>query len=334
VNDPSRRRVVVVSLLVTLLAMDLTIRSDRFLSLVPDHPIAVVHRKAQWLREQPAAEALIVGDSTAQRGIDVAAFERGSGMSARGAGMTAGTAIVERAMVADLPWQPRLIVYGMCEILLSDTFAAEPHELEVATLSESLALTDVGTALLGQAWTTFRRRSLLEPLADRPFAAPTAPPGLRFGGPSGTVTEDSLGSLPVDGPSFASLTPDERTSAAASAWSIWTQGKAMRRGARFAAADGLAESWQKQGVSVVYLQMPESSEMRDYFARRDPSDFASRAIDAIVALHGGRRLDCRTALPDDAFYDVHHVRAGPLRDRFSELLGGAVAHGSASCDLH
>jgi hypothetical protein len=67
VSDPSRRRVVIVSFLVALLAIDLTIRSDRFLSLLPDHPIAVLHRKAQWVRGQPAVEALLVALHGGQR---------------------------------------------------------------------------------------------------------------------------------------------------------------------------------------------------------------------------------------------------------------------------
>jgi hypothetical protein len=205
----------------------------------------------------------------------------------------------------------------MSPLLLSDGWPAEEHEREVASLGERVALLGLGPGLLESLWVTYRRRTLLRAAI---IAAARGARRPRF-------VEDELGSLPMVRPPLI-----DSTSAAEALFALWSTGGAPRAGARADALLPLAERWRKEGSEVVYLLMPISSALRQALRARGLWDFATERLDPIVAAHGGRVLDCRAAVADDAFYDGDHLREGPARSAFSRRLGALIASGATSCD--
>jgi hypothetical protein len=77
--------------------------------------------------------------------------------------------------------------------------------------------------------------------------------------------------------------------------------------------------------------MPAASHIREQMKEAGVSDFQAELLKHVVSAWGGRILDCRAVLPDEAFYDADHLKVGALRSAFSTALGEAVARGMRTC---
>jgi hypothetical protein len=301
--------ILIVEALVRLLPPDaLPVRSIQNITL----------RKAAWLAKQSAPDVLFVGDSTGHRGIDVVAFSAKSGLSALNASITSGSPIIVRSMLEDVSWEPKRVVFTLSPMLLSDGWQAEPHEIEAMRFEERYTLIGAGPAVLSTAWATYRRRYLIKP-SLKELLVGSALADVRDFGPRVGV-EDAFGSVAVK-------QKKENFEDAAEKWASWTTAPPAL-GVRYAALETLAAKWKEHGIAVTYVLMPVHSTLRAVGEKDlEGWGFTSRAIEKL----GGALLDCRAAVPDEAFYDSDHMQAGEQRADFARTLAVALSGQSDAC---
>ena len=293
-----------------VLLVEVLARSSFFVDRPVPLALTGMHHKAAWLDAQPPADILIVGDSTANRGIDARLFGEVAGQRTLNASYTSGSSIVMRFMLTGLAKPPKVIVFGEFPLGLSDDWPAAPHEVDAATWRERTTLIEPGEALLGTFWASYRRRTAISEWLAAHWRGPLA---------EREIPDDAWGGRAIETP------PKLSPSLAEDLWRLWAIGEPPRLEARFEAMQSLAAQWEAQGTRVVYVLMPMASALRDVAAQhsrqpRLPLDSLHRIADP----HDSVVLDARSAVPDDGFYDVDHLRKGPWRDAFTRRLAEAV----------
>lgn len=315
----TRRSLVLLGFLGTILIVEALVRFLPAEALPVSSIQNITLRKASWLAKQSAPEVLFVGDSTGHRGIDVVAFSAESGQTALNASITSGSPIIVRSMLEGVSWKPKRVVFTLSPMLLSDGWQAEPHEVDAMTFRERYELLGGGPAVLSTAWVTYRRRYLIKPSLKALALGSALAADVRDFGPRVGV-EDAFGSVAVK-------QKKENFEDAAEKWASWTAAPPAL-GVRFAALEKLAATWKEQGAEVSYVLMPVHSSLRTVGEKDlEAWGFAGRAIEKL----GGRVIDCRAAVSDEAFYDSDHIQAGDERSAFAKRLARVVADPTASC---
>lgn len=306
----------------------LATRPESLLALhVSGYSTCYAHRKALARGlSGPPVTTLVVGDSTAERGLDACAL--GAATGGRGAGLSFPSGTVGEAAALHELASPHLAPDAHVVLAVNPLNIRTYSEWVTPTFSDLRGRTDVASALLGQASTLFRDRkvvlAVLESLVERERYAEEFRLQIGVTGECGRETPPPR--------------PDEVPDAAArerqvreygTTWiGVFKEPVGSDQEAALAAA--LAPF---RGRRTTIVLTPLRADFRDFLEREHPGTIAARRRIWAAAAHraGATLLTCHDAIEDASVYvdPVHLDQNG--RVRLSTCLGARLAGAGGCC---
>lgn len=241
------------------------------------------------------------------------------------AAVPSGSGIVARELRGDTRWQPQQLVYAGVPIEVLDTWELQRHERRLVGLSELAAWQPKsGDLVLAKLSRFFGMREELRASAGKLLRRNKRP--LRD-------SSDSSSGNGFRGRMHRQLDATERQALAKEKAQLWFARTGMSTHVRSAALVEALANWSAASTKRALIVMPISSPLRAFVDASPDVAVLDERWRTVAKASVSSLLDCRAALPDQAFYDDAHLDRDGARS-FSKSIGAWLDSGVVPAGCH